>query len=342
VRRDRPSLGEPSARETLRLFLCSAAVELVLKGHTWGILEHAGDAFWYWTMLARPLSVARHNMVTHGRRGDRGEGTAALLNRRLVIKTLATSAVLLESACSDPGLAATVHDVALPHLHSSPIRTENLLPGDAGFAVVNPGDSKCEVYCSVTSAVASDTVDVFVSTDHTQGVRLDLYRIGYYQGLGARLVSSLSNGTATPQTPYFSLDKNTGLVSCDWSKTFSFEIDPSWVTGYYLIKITNDDGFESHVPFIMRESGRTAPLLAQASVTTWQAYNMWGDVNLYGNLTDKSVFTGPRGYQVSFDRPFLPHANVWRRVRDGPLARADELRRRLRHQRRSGPYAGNA
>ncbi|MEO8901036.1 MAG: N,N-dimethylformamidase beta subunit family domain-containing protein, partial [Polyangiaceae bacterium] len=111
---------------------------------------------------------------------------------------------------------------------------------------------------------------------------------------------------------YYSLDPNTGLVECAWSKTFSFVIDPSFVTGYYLIKITTDDGFESHVPFIVRETGRTSPLLAQASVTTWQAYNIWGLVNLYSNETDKSVFPGPRGYQVSFDRPYAAHGNVWR------------------------------
>ncbi|MEO8902117.1 MAG: N,N-dimethylformamidase beta subunit family domain-containing protein, partial [Polyangiaceae bacterium] len=95
----------------------------------------------------------------------------------------------------------------------------------------------------MTSAVAGDSVDVFVSTATTQAARLDLYRIGHYQGLGGRLVSSLPRVATAHQVPYYSLDPNTGLVECAWSKTFSFVIDPSFVTGYYLIKITTDDGF---------------------------------------------------------------------------------------------------
>jgi sugar lactone lactonase YvrE len=227
---------------------------------------------------------------------------------------LATSTVLLDG-CSDREAAVAVrqHAIGTAEAEESPIRIENRLPGDRGFALLKPASNgECEVYCSAVSVAAGDTVDVFVHTTQSQAVRLDLYRIGHYQGLGARLVSTLPRVTATAQLPYYSLDGSTGLVECNWSKTFSFDIDPSWVTGYYLIKVTSDDGFECHTPFIVRETGRVAPLLAQASVTTWQAYNVWGGTSLYANLTDKSVFAGPRGYQVSFDRPFPPHANVWR------------------------------
>ena len=260
------------------------------------------------TSAIRQRSIMATDQSKRYRRGPE----AAVLDRRSILKTLATGATLLSGACDgSDSLATGEHGTATP-LEPSPIQIENQLPGDAGFAVTKPGDVECEVYCSVTSASAGDTVDVFVSVEHMQGVRLDLYRIGYYGGLGGRLVSSLPKVPASPQSPYSSIDPRTGLVECNWSTTFSFAIDPGWVTGYYLIKITNDEGFEGHVPFIVRETGRTAPLLAQASVTTWQAYNLWGDINLYSNLTDKSVFAGSRGYQVSFDRPYAPHADVWR------------------------------
>jgi streptogramin lyase len=237
------------------------------------------------------------------------------VDRRALLKALATGAVVLDSACADtePSIQVSQHAVGAVEVAESPIRSENRRRGDTGFALSKPANGgECEVYCSVTSAAAGDTVDVFVSTAFAGAARLDLYRIGHYQGLGGRLVSSLPRVPTAAQRPYYNLDPNTGLVECAWSKTFSFVIDPNWVTGYYLIKITADDGFQSHVPFIVRETGRTAPLLAQASVTTWQAYNTWGSVDLYSNQTDKTVFKGPRGYQVSFDRPFYPHADVWR------------------------------
>jgi sugar lactone lactonase YvrE len=251
-----------------------------------------------------------------------------------MLKALAAGTALFDAACSGPGLeasAAQQHGVAHPYGElaptepsappprslsapppESPIVIENRLPGSAGFQLLNPGNGACEVYCSTTSAAAGEVVDVYVSVDHTQRVRLDLYRIGYYQGLGARLVASLRPVTAGRQAPYYSVDPSSGLVECDWATTFSFEIDAKWVTGYYLIKVTNEAGFEAHVPFILRETGRVAPLLAQASVTTWAAYNLWGELDLYSNLSDRSVFNGPRGYRVSFDRPYLARANVWR------------------------------
>lgn len=189
------------------------------------------------------------------------------LGRRSVLKTLATSALLLDGGCDQSASGFAMRQSgAGPTV--SPISVENQLPGDGGFALEKPGSEQCEVYCSVVSAAAGDTVDVFASTDRVQGVSLDLYRIGYYQGLGARLVSSLARVTASRQTPRYNLDKSTGLLECGWTRTFSLEIDPDYVTGYYLIKITNDDGLQSHVPFIVRETGRTAPLLVQASVTT--------------------------------------------------------------------------
>ena len=48
-----------------------------------------------------------------------------------------------------------------------------------------------------------------------------------------------------------------------------------------------------------------APFVVQASVTTWQAYNVWGGSSLYANqLPDSVGYTARHAYQVSFDRPY--------------------------------------
>jgi len=197
----------------------------------------------------------------------------------------------------------------------TPTRIENRLPGSDSFALTNPArDREVEGYASTTSASVDDTVEIAVSVSRAQGVRWDLYRIGHYQGLGARLVSSGAAVNVVPQ-PEPSTAPSTGLIECSWATAIKLTVEASWLSGYYLVKLTTDDGFEAHVPFVIRESGRTAPLLMQASVTTWQAYNLWGGINLYVNHSaDPRSFSGPRGYQVSFDRPYGIDGDVSMRI----------------------------
>lgn len=165
-------------------------------------------------------------------------------------------------------------------------------------------DRQVEGYASTTSASAGETIEIAVNVSRAQGVRWDLYRIGFYQGLGARLIGSGARVDVAPQ-PEPSIDSQTGLLECAWAIAFSLTVEAAWQSGYYLLKLTTDDGFESHVPFVIRESGRRAALLMQANVTRWQAYNTWGGLSLYVNqLSDPKPFSGERAYRVSFDRPY--------------------------------------
>ena len=217
---------------------------------------------------------------------DRGQ---LRLPRRLVLKSLAAGVGLWDQACGAPleQPAHQSHAIATAEPIESRIRRENRLLGTSDYLLRNPArSSEVEGYASVCSAIAGDQVDISVSVNRAQGVRWDLYRVGYYQGHGARLIESGSAvRVAVKVLP--KADPQTGLLECAWPATFSLTIDAAWLTGYYLLKLTNDDGFESYVPLVVRETGRTAPLLMQASVTTWQAYNLWGGINLYVNhLTD--------------------------------------------------------
>lgn len=239
---------------------------------------------------------------------DRGDGEKPRLARRLVLKSLAAGAALWQPACGAPPTEASAigtHRIVPAKPIETPIRIENRLPGTRDFALQRPAyERQVEGYASTTSARLGDAVRIAVNVSRAQGVRWDLYRIGYYQGLGARLVSSGPAVQVGPQ-PEPSINPSTGLLECAWATAFELIVDASWLSGYYLLKLTSDDGFESHVPLVIRESGRTAPLLMQANVTRWQAYNLWGGVNLYVNHTPSpKVFTALRGYQVSFDRPY--------------------------------------
>ena len=47
-----------------------------------------------------------------------------------------------------------------------------------------------EAYCSRQSVKAGDSIEVMVSTDPARQFRLELFRMGYYGGKGARLVKT--------------------------------------------------------------------------------------------------------------------------------------------------------
>ncbi len=203
------------------------------------------------------------------------------------------------------------HAIASAESVESPIVSENRKPGTRDYLLTQPSKAgEVEGYATQVSALEGDVVTLCVSVNRAQNVRCDVYRVGYYQGRGARLVQGGLMAAVTPQ-PMPSASASTGLLECQWASAFTLTIDDGFVTGYYLCKLTNDDGFESYVPFIVRESTRVAPLLVQASVTTWQAYNAWGAVSLYVNQLPASAgFTSSRGYQVSFDRPYAWNADI--------------------------------
>jgi sugar lactone lactonase YvrE len=201
---------------------------------------------------------------------------------------------------------------------------ENARAGTKAWAFSKRAAShEVEGYASTTSASAGEVVTLYVSTSAPAGVRWELYRLGYYSGLGGRFVAGNGPVDVAPQTAC-PADSTTGLVECAWTPTFSVAVDPAWVSGHYLFKLTRDDGYEAYVPLIVREASPRAPLLVESNVSTWQAYNEWGGASLYSNHLPASVgFSGPRGYRVSFDRPYATPS--WTGVGPGDLFLAEIL-----------------
>jgi hypothetical protein len=190
----------------------------------------------------------------------------------------------------------------------SQIETENLAEGTDAWLVKGPAGGAVEGYASVTSAAPGERVGIFVNTDKPRLVTWALYRVGYYQAHGARLMASGDAGMVTPQAAC-PIDSSTGMIECHWKPTFDLPIRPNYWTGQYLIKLSAD-GHESYVPLVVRESRPRAPILVQSSVATWQAYNDWGGISLYGSkLTAADGFAGKRATRVSFDRPYACSAS---------------------------------
>ncbi|HVX23447.1 MAG TPA: N,N-dimethylformamidase beta subunit family domain-containing protein [Acidimicrobiales bacterium] len=232
-----------------------------------------------------------------------GAGTATGTGTRRPPKRTTTTTT---SAAAKP---ATVDGVSIPV--SAAIVAENRKPGTAWWVTTpqNPGD--IEGYASQASAVAGDTVTLFVSTKSPQ-FHVEAYRMGYYGGVGGRLVwqspEVASGRQATPSvvSPY-------NMVQCQWEPSLQVQITPDWPPGAYLLKLVGTDSEQQFVPLCVRDDSSRAAVVIQSSVTTWQAYNRWGGYSLYyGNLDGSLSFTHAPGNGnfthrariVSFDRPY--------------------------------------
>jgi hypothetical protein len=164
-----------------------------------------------------------------------------------------------------------------------------------------------EGYCSHTSIRAGETLKVFVSTNPAAPFILDIYRLGYYQGKGGRLVKRLGPlESATRSEP--SVGK-LRLRNCDWPVSAELTIPADWLSGVYVGKLTSSvDGWQSYVIFIVRDD-RPADLLFQCSDHTWQAYNRWpSQFSLYDDGENQWYWGGKS--QVSFNRPYGKYCQI--------------------------------
>ena len=212
----------------------------------------------------------------------------------------ATGALLQVTATSDSQTAITTFSDA-----PNKISTENQLAGTAKSvwaihgSIANQGDSQIEGFATQISVNAGQTVSFKIDTA-SSGYNLDIYRLGYYGGNGARRVATMHHSGATDQpNPIFNDSTNT-VDAGNWSVTDSWTIPSTAVSGVYFAKLTTDTGnFQNMIPFIVRNDGTTSDILFQTSDTTWEAYNPWGGYNLYqgpGGQND-------RAYAVSYNRP---------------------------------------
>jgi len=186
-------------------------------------------------------------------------------------------------------------------LTSNPIAAENQLPGTADWHLNWwAGPHVLEAYAGEVSVEHGEAVDIHVSTDAPQGIHWELFRMGYYQGLGARLVTS-GDSTASPQI-LPAANATTGLIECRWPTTFTIQTQPSWTSGVYVVRLTRADGPQQYATFVVRADEHKGAAVFQASVTTYQAYNDWGGESLY---VDRALgLAGGHAREVSFNRPY--------------------------------------
>ena len=184
------------------------------------------------------------------------------------------------------------------------------------------------------------TVQFKVDTNATN-YRFDIYRMGYYGGLGARKITTVNPSASLPQNqPNCLTQASTGLIDCgNWAVSGSWTVPSTATSGIYFAKVVRTDtGGASHIVFIVRNDASTSDLVFQTSDTTWQAYNNYGGNSLYVG----SPGTNPgRAYKVSYNRPFntrgVDGGQDWVFNAEYPMVRwleVQRIRRELHHGRR--------
>jgi hypothetical protein len=189
----------------------------------------------------------------------------------------------------------------------NPIACENLKPGDPAsqWDVSGAGDPSIQGFATEISVVRGQIQRFKIRTTSNNYV-IDLYRMGYYGGSGARRVATISPSASLPQTQPNCLNNSaTGLIDCgNWGVSASWTVPPDAVSGIYFAKLRRiDTGGSSHLVFVVRDDTGQSDLLFQTSDTTWQAYNSFGGNSLYVGSP------AGRAYKVSYNRPFNTRLN---------------------------------
>ena len=190
--------------------------------------------------------------------------------------------------------------------------------------------TQIEGFATDMSVNAGTRVDFKINVNGGAGsdYKVEIFRLGYYGGSGAREVAEWTNTNATVQ-PDALFDASRGMVDAgNWSVTDSWNVPADAVSGVYLARLQRldangnpIDGAVNQIPFIVRNDGeqprhRPADLRhdlaglqrlgrqqrrrsAPTSTATRTARINWDPIPGAGRISQD------RAYAVSYNRPFI-------------------------------------
>lgn len=217
-----------------------------------------------------------------------------------------------------------------PHNYSSSpvwearnsVAQENVMPGTSAWKIADPACKPCtenvtyadpsaiqvygslaiQGYASRTSVNPGEPLEFFVSTSEPTTYTMQIFRIGWYSGLGGKSVFGPLKLGGLPQS--IPTPTSNGLIECHWPVAYSLTIPNDWSSGFYLAKLTTAAGKQSYIIFVVRDDSRPSPYLFISAANTYQAYNEWGGSSLYTRFASGHSKDAKTGYSVSFDRPY--------------------------------------
>jgi len=205
----------------------------------------------------------------------------------------------------------SVEDETVVAVHHNPTAAENLLPGmpKSVWDVVGVGDPSVLGYGWPYSLNAGQTVQFRVDGPATS---IDVYRLGFYHGQGARLHASVINVPVEQPQPVRIPGSNGGVECTNWTATATWSVPTKTISGQFIAVVNGPGDARSHIPFVVRNDDRRADVVHKSADTTWHAYNYFGDTTaqwnqgacLYGRGNAWATDTD-RAYAVSWARPIV-------------------------------------
>jgi hypothetical protein len=216
------------------------------------------------------------------------------------------------SPAPSPRTSGHASTSALPATFSGPdgvearwVIQENKKPGTTAWKI---GGHAAGVagFAGQVYAGPGQQVTLYVSTA-APWFRAQAFRMGWYQGRGARLIWTSAPVTGKSQ-PACRVRAGVNMVACDtWSPSLTFRVTPAFVQGDYLIKLTAPGNRQSYVPLTIWDPASTATYVIKNDVFTWQAWNFYGGYDYYQGLGSCPPGVYPicsRARVVSYDRPY--------------------------------------
>ncbi|QFZ18007.1 DUF4082 domain-containing protein [Saccharothrix syringae] len=222
---------------------------------------------------------------------------AVYLLRLLVVTALVVSTIVVVGVFRAPEAAAAPCDAPVVNK----VACENTKTGTPDWQVTYRDDSILG-YTTDISAAPGDQVDFKMLTS-ASSYYIDIYRLGWYQGVGAHFKERITREKAQNQDPCLRGTDGSALIDCgNWEVSLSWKVPLDAVSGlYYARAHRNDTGAENEIVFIVRDDTSTSKILFQTSDSTWVAYNRYGGNSLYFG---DGPGQGGQAYKVSYNRPY--------------------------------------
>ena len=121
---------------------------------------------------------------------------------------------------------------------------ENRLPGDppTEWDINGSGDPSIQGFGDDISINCGQTINFKIKTD-ADNYRIDIYRLGYYDGHGARRVDTINPSVELPQIqPEGLRDSDTHLYDCgNWAVSASWQAPVDATSGIYIARLVRQD-----------------------------------------------------------------------------------------------------
>jgi hypothetical protein len=230
----------------------------------------------------------------------------------LAVRAVTTGGLFLAAALLMIALLpAASHAAACTPPVVNPVACENTKPGahPDTWEIDGAGDPSLQGFATRMSVNKGETISFRIDAEQP-GYHIDILRLGYYGGDGARLMAANLQPTSTAAQPACLTEASTGLIDCgNWSTSRTWTVPTDAVSGVYIAHLVNnnDPEVESHITFVVRDDASHSDIVLQTSDQTWQAYNTWGGNSLYQcrdpNCPPGNPYTYKGAYAVSYNRP---------------------------------------